>query len=117
MEKASLGSINLVHAEAARVIQREARAYIQRKAKEEEFGMGGRGAKGMHTQAQKSMKNGAYEDAAKHLFSAYSLEKSEREKTEKELQTRERELREHVAELEKKLRAVEARGSETTESQ
>lgn len=106
MQKASIGSINLVHAEASRVIQREARAYIQRKAKQNVFGGGARGAKGMHDQALKSMKNGAYEDAAKHLFSAYSLEANDRKKREEEfieLRQQEKMLREKVAEFEARL--------------
>ena len=97
MHKASIGSINLVHDEAARVIQRQARTYIHFRAKQTAFGGGARGAKGMHAQAQKSMKNGAYEDAAKQLFSAYSLEVQDRAKREEEfmeLRQQEKMLRE-----------------------
>jgi len=90
-----------VHAEAAIVIQRELRAKNNRKAKLLFLAEGGGGAKGMHTQAQKAMKNGAYEDAAKHLFSAYSLERTAREGAEKKLHQERAELQKQISELRK----------------
>ena len=88
-----------MHAEAAIVIQREVRAFQQRAAKQQFLAEGGGGAKGMHTQAQKAMKNGAYEDAAKHLFSAYSLERTAREGAEKKLHQERAELQKQISEL------------------
>ena len=66
-------------------------------------------------QAQKSMKNGAYEDAAKHLFSAYSLEMKDRAEMEQQLgqlRRREKELIEEKDKLQASLaRAQKATGA------
>merc|ERR1711871_1776144 len=100
MEKASIGSIKLVHAEAAKIIQRHTRKHMQMKAKR--GGGSNRGAK-MHTQAQQSMAAGAYEDAAKHMFSAYSFVTEAKDKECATLERQVKRLEKQVDELQAKL--------------
>lgn len=103
MAKASIGSINLVHVEAARIIQRERRAYVRRVAKKKGLVT----AKWMQGQAQKSMQIGAFEDAAKQLVSACSLEIEEREKS---FRKQEKKLYDEIYALQAKLNDLQPRG-------